>query len=205
MNAMVKKDPKGDYVIRSIRLPKTLDNDLEIEAANRNLSTNALICSVLSRFDYSDKRAEKFGLMLLPQETVKRIINEFEDDKIVSLATELGRSLARQRMLFWFKEVTLNSFYEYLYLLSVYERNFSFELSGETSGERIMTAHHGLGRKWSLWLKCFLGEALRSNFGIDPRGEYDDDIVILKFSVESTEVTTSDLRSSNQRESSIVS
>src|SRR5438309_308534 len=51
----------------------------------------------------------------------------------------------------------------------------------EEAGKRTIIAKHDLGPNWSVWLECYLGEAIRSNLGVTPRIESSPNTVKFEF------------------------
>jgi hypothetical protein len=170
-----------EFVLRSIRIDKGLEANLQKEAQNRGQSVNSLIASVLEKFDKWDRIAEKFRVITIPQESFKRILESTNDETIVSSASELGEWLPRQIMLFWFKDVSPDSFEKYLTMLSNYEKNMEFEMKTESDKETVITAHHAMGGKWSLWIQNYLSRAMDSNFGVQPTVESSHNSVTFKY------------------------
>jgi hypothetical protein len=170
-----------EFVLRSIRIDKGLEMNLQKEALNRGQSVNSLIASILEKFDKWDRIAEKFRVITIPQESFKRILESSNEETIVASATELGEWLPRQIMLFWFKDVSPDSFSKYLSMLSVYENTMEFEMEMESNKDTVIIAHHALGAKWSLWIQNYLSQAMNSNFGVQPIVESSHNSVTFKY------------------------
>jgi hypothetical protein len=176
------EDSKKEFALRSIRIEKYLEMRLQKEALNRGTSVNALISSILEKFDKWDRIAEKFRMITIPQESFKRILDSSTEDTITGAATELGEWLPRQVMLFWFKDVSPSSFKNYLSMTSDYEHSMEYEITSNSENETVITAHHALGRNWSLWLENYLGRAIHSNFGVLPDVESSHNSLTIKYS-----------------------
>ena len=118
--------------------------------------------------------------MSLPLDVLKSVWESLDDDSLVKLARQEGRKITKDVILFWFKEANLQNFMAYLALLSKYQGFGHFET--EDTGESIMViARHGMGKKWSIWIKNYLTEGIRSSLEVTPEVEESADSVVFKF------------------------
>jgi len=167
--------------LRTIRLPVALDSALEEEAGKRTMSTNSFIISILEKFDEWDRQAERFHFMAFPKEQVRDEFAALEDVTLMKrLAKSAGATVPREMMLFWFKEVSLESFLKYLALQARYQRYAHYEIKHHDEKTTII-AKHDLGPNWSVWLECYIGEAIKTNFGVAPRIESGQNTVRFEF------------------------
>jgi hypothetical protein len=167
--------------LRTVRLPVALDSALEEEAGKRTMSTNSFIISILEKFDEWDRQAERFHFMAFPKEQVRDEFAALEDVTLMKrLAKSAGATVPREMMLFWFREVNLESFLRYLALQARYQRYAHYEIQHHDERTTII-AKHDLGPNWSVWLECYIGEAIRSNLGVTPRIESSPNTVRFEF------------------------
>jgi hypothetical protein len=167
--------------LRTVRLPVALDSALEEEAGKRTMSTNSFIISILEKFDEWDRQAERFHFMAFPKEQVRDEFAALEDVTLMKrLAKSAGATVPREMMLFWFKEVSLESFLKYLALQARYQRYAHYEIKHHDEKTTII-AKHDLGPNWSVWLECYIGEAIRSNLGVVPKIESSPNTVRFEF------------------------
>jgi hypothetical protein len=167
--------------LRTVRLPVALDSALEEEAGKRTMSTNSFITSILEKFDEWDRQAERFHFMAFPKEQVRDEFAALEDVTLMKrLAKSAGATVPREMMLFWFKEVSLESFLKYLALQARYQRYAHYEIKHHDEKTTII-AKHDLGPNWSVWLECYIGEAIRSNLGVVPKIESSPNTVRFEF------------------------
>jgi len=68
---------KKKTVLRTIRIDKDLDDALDKDAEEHNVSENALISSILAKYIEWDRYAEKFGRVSLPNEALRAIIDSY--------------------------------------------------------------------------------------------------------------------------------
>ncbi len=157
--------------VKTIRLPKALEKSLEKEARARKTSLNSFIVSLLEKFNEWDRLADKFGVINITEDALMSILEKLNEDQIVKVAKDCGASIPKAMMEFWFSRVSYETFLKYLSLRSAYQNFVKHEVVSESDGRLIITARHEHGRKWSVWCCNYLAEAIRVNFGLNPRAE----------------------------------
>jgi hypothetical protein len=170
-------------VLRSVRLPKQLEESLVREAESRKMSVNSFIASILAKYNEWDRIAEKFGFVQLPEDNLRSILEAADEQQLARVGKEQGSKVPRQVMNFWFKEVSHNSFVLYLGLYSHYGRLMEYEIS-QTGRDVTLIVHHKLGIKWSVWLKNYIGEAIRSVYSASPQVESTADTVNFRYQLQ---------------------
>jgi hypothetical protein len=191
----VKSKSRYKTKLRTIRVPVALDAALEEEAGKRTMSTNSFITSILEKYDEWDRQAERFHFMAFPKEQVRDEFAALSDLALTKrLAKAAGATVPKEIMLFWFKEVSLDSFIKYLALQAKYQRYAHYEIKHK-DGKTTIIAKHDLGPNWSVWLECYIGEAIKSNLGVVPRIESSQNTV--KFEFQNSGGATTRIRSSD--------
>ncbi|HUK50894.1 MAG TPA: hypothetical protein VLV18_07640 [Terriglobales bacterium] len=155
---------------RAIRISKSVDRILESEARKRNISINGLISSVLTKFAEWDRYAEDLHLTTLPTHIVKKLTELMSEDLIAKAGAELGPELLTSEVIFWYEKVTLQTFLEWLTLVSKYNGLISTQIT-KTDGDYVIVARHDLGKKCSLFLKNYFESGLKARMGIAPEIE----------------------------------
>jgi hypothetical protein len=167
--------------LRTIRLPVTVDAALEEEATRSGMTTNSFVVSILERYEEWDRLAEKFRFIGFPMETVREEFAIIKDqDALRQVAQGMGAKVPKEIMLFWFKEVNLESFLKYLALQSKFQKYADYEIV-HRGAKIIIIAKHQLGPNWSVWLEAYLGEAIKSALSVVPHTESGDNTVRLEF------------------------
>ena len=152
---------------RAIRIAKSVDRILEVEAKKRNISVNGLISSVLTKFAEWDRYADELRLVTLPTQIVRKLTELTSEDLIAKAGAELGPELLTSEVIFWYEKVTLETFLEWLTLISKYNRLLSIQIT-KTDGDYVIVARHDLGKKCSLFLKNYFESGLKARLGIAP-------------------------------------
>ena len=126
------------------------------------------------------RHAERFGFVTIANDSFVRLVGSIEDDKMVKIAQELGANVPKQLTLFWFKKSDLDKLLELISLFGKYSGSQKCEI--ERDGENIiLVLRHNLGEKWSLFLKNFLGEAIKTVTGKPTQCELVNQAVFFRF------------------------
>ena len=182
--------------VRTIRIPTRLGLTLEKEADAQRISVNALITSVLKKYAEFDRLAEKFEFISMPRKSFSLLIQELDDDKIEKCARQVGSTVPKEIMRFWFDELSLGSLMSFMSLLSRHYRLVKSEIKVNYSDYTIML-HHDMGMKWSKFLKYYLDEAIRGVPGILPKFEISDGLVVIRFNARDAVGNTQISQSTN--------
>jgi hypothetical protein len=178
-----KMQNRNKTVLRSLRLSKSLDESMQHEALNRSVSVNSFAASILDKYFEWEILSEKFRFISLPNEMLASLVEALDDEKLVQLGKAAGSVIPREVMLFWFKTVDLETFISYLSFHSKYLRTADYKIVRD--GENvIVTAHHQLSDKWSVWLKSYLIEAVRVNLGVVPKAQVSTKTVRVEFTTQ---------------------
>lgn len=93
LNTTATARKKSKTVIRSVRITKDLDNLLEKDAKAKRVSLNSLISMIMTKYVEMDRYNERFGTITLRREGFRSILEAIEDDKITTLAKEIGSQI----------------------------------------------------------------------------------------------------------------
>ena len=153
---------------------------LESEGKNRGLSANALMTSLISRFDNWDRFADRFDFFSVTDDLFKAFIDELADDKVIAIAQTLGARIARDGIIFWSKEVSVESLIAYLNNRCRYAGygNLQYE---KKDRKHVVILQHGLGPKWSLFMQQTLDQVLRKPLGITAQFETSETTIVARF------------------------
>ncbi|WXG47241.1 MAG: hypothetical protein WED05_11375 [Candidatus Atabeyarchaeum deiterrae] len=165
-------------ILRTIRITQELDDLLKVDAQESNLSVNALIDKIMMKYTEWDRHAKKFGFVSLSSETFRSILNEVDDSGAERLGLNLGGSVGKALTMFWFRKVNLENFLELISLYGKYTGDFTCQITQNGKGYMI-TLHHSLGRKWSVYLKNFISEFIRTVTGVLPQTDISDASIVI--------------------------
>jgi len=154
-------------LIRTVRIRKALDTLLRKDAKTKRITVNALISSIMTKYAEWDRYNERFGVITMKREAFKSILGVIEDDNITSVSKEIGVQIPKQFILFWFKKTNLQTYLEYMSLVCRYAEFAQYEVDTDGS-DYTLTLIHELGEKWSLFLKNWIEQGMKTTIGIIP-------------------------------------
>lgn len=166
--------------LRTVRLSQSLNDVLEKDAQSKNLSVNALISTILTRYAEWDRYTEKFGFVSVTKELFRTLLSSSTKDHLPQVAEALGRKLPKEVMQFFWRKADLQAFLLYIAAFSKYGGLAEYELHQEGE-DYVVTAHHELGENWSIFLKHFLSAGIQSIFSTPPKFEVTSNTVIFRF------------------------
>jgi hypothetical protein len=172
---------KNSTVLKTFRLPKSIESILEREAKVRDLSVNALAQVIFTKFVHWDRFAARFGYVAITHETLRSLLDLADDEGLVESAQKVGAQVPKEAVLFWFKKVNVDTFLSYLENVSKFGGHAQYEHQ-TSGGDYTITLRHDLGIKWSKWLRHFLDQALRKMLGVAAQFEFSESEVICRFS-----------------------
>jgi hypothetical protein len=174
---------KPTTVLRTVRIPDSIDQVLVEEAKNRGLSPNALISSIMTGFVEWDRFASRFHLTSLTPGLIKGLLEHVDDQALGHLAEASGGPESKEAMLFWFKAISVENLLLFLNGRCKYAGYGEFEYQN-AQGRCTLTIHHELGQKWSLFLESYIDAALRKVFRIRAEFETTQSSIIAQFKLQ---------------------
>jgi len=171
---------KSSTVLRTFRIPRNLIATLEAEGKNRGLSANALMTSLISRFDNWDRFADRFDFFSITDDLIKAFLEEVPEDRVVAIAETFGARIARDGIMFWSKEVSVESLVEYLNNRCRYAGygNLQYEKKDQ---KHTLILQHSLGLKWSIFIQHTLDQVLKKPLGITAQFETTESSIVARF------------------------
>ncbi len=148
---------------------------------NRGISPNALVTYLITKFDSWDRFAERFDFLSITGQTFKAFLDVANDDEVTVIAQTVGARITEEGMLFWSKEVSVQSFIDYLNNRCRFAGYGHFE-QAENNHTHTIIIHHGLGHKWSLFLHHSLNQVMIKSLGINGNFETSETDFIVRFS-----------------------
>ena len=176
----VLKGKAKKSLLRTIRISPELDEILQKDAQAKRMSVNALLTTILTKYAEWDRYTERFGYMTISKNLFTSVLEAADDAKLTQAALELGQRLPKEVILFFFKELNVDTFLAYMTLTCKYGHISENEV--ETQGRNYTaTLHHDLGPKWSNYLQHFVGQTMKNQLGITPKFEVIQNSLVTKF------------------------
>ena len=118
--------------------------------------------------------------MTISKELFASVLGATDDARLAQAASELGNRLPKEVILFFFKELNVDTFLAYMTLTCKYGHIAENEV--ETQGRNYTaTIHHDLGEKWSSYLQHFVGQTMKNQLGIAPKFEVIKNSLVTRF------------------------
>ena len=164
------------------RISEDLDELLQKDAQNKRMSVNALMTSIFTKYAEWDRYSERFGFVSVGKELFTAILGAADQEQLEKIGDDLGAQLPKQFILFWFKKINVETFLEYISLVSRYGGISKSEV--EVQGrEYTISALHDLGPKWSIFMQHFFDSGLQTTLGIKAEFDTTKNSVVGKFTV----------------------
>nr|MDO8099204.1 hypothetical protein [Candidatus Njordarchaeota archaeon] len=127
---------------------------------------------------------ERFGFVSISAESFQSILEEVDDKKLENIATTLGSTMPEAVTMFWFKKLNLETFLQMISLFGKYSGQFVIEVDYK-EGNYVMTFHHHLGKKWSIYLGPLMSQFAKSVLKVVPHTDVTDNLAVITFRMDS--------------------
>jgi len=156
-------------VVRSIRISKEVDATLHNDAKERRLTYNQLVSNILTKYSEWDRFAEKLGYVSNSTILYKQFVALIPDDKLEEIGIA-SSEMVKDALLILYKKTDIDSFLEYLSLVTKYAWGTSLRYDQKTDGKNCtLTFHHVFGKKWSIAFTSNMRQAIKDISGLEPK------------------------------------
>jgi hypothetical protein len=134
----------------------------------------------MTKYAEWDRYNERFGVISFQRDAFQSILGAIEDNKIVRVSKEIGVHIPKVFILFWFKKANLETYLEYMSLVCRYAEFARYEVDTDGTNYTMMLLHD-FGEKWSLFLKNWIEQGMKTTVGIIPIFDVTKNSVIVRF------------------------
>jgi hypothetical protein len=173
--------PQDGTVVKTFRIPEAVYAKLQTEAKARGLTTNALVSLVFTKFVNWDRLTSRFEFIEISKGLFRSIL-DLMGARELEEAAGTGSRFRREAYMFWFGDITIESYLRFLSYTCTFGRHAEFECQANERDYTI-TLRHDLGLKWSNWLRFSHRMTLKDLFNIDAQFEVSDTAVIIRFHI----------------------
>jgi len=165
----------------TFRIDEKYEKALRKTAEEKKISLNTLANQIFGNFAEFDTYAERFGILKISTDTFRRILDIVSPKDLAVLASSCGSEEAKEFILFKWKDTSHKSVIEFI---KIYFSNCGYgQCDIETRNSKTMiSVHHDLGEKGSLYLKYFLEGLIMSTLDKECKIITTKDSVSLSFS-----------------------
>lgn len=168
-------------ILRTIRLSEEIDTLLEQDAQKQNISTNALVGKIMTRYVEWDRVVEKLDFVSFSNAFFVALINEVSDEKFQEIASQEAIRQMKNQAMWDFGKTDFDTLLNTILLIGKYgtASDISVERWGE--GNYVITLHHKWGHKGVVFFRSFFDNLIRSELGVQPRIDIADNVIAVSF------------------------
>lgn len=167
-------------IVRSVRIPRALDELLQRDAKTERLSVNSLVLKSLTKYAEWDRYMQKFPRVEIPTGVLRALFDEVGPKKMEHLSDMLATKAVVESVRLWFSEVNLETFMKFMEILGKYSGLFRIETIRD--GKKCtMILRHDLGESFSERWRFFDSDARKSIPGYTPEVDFSNTQIVLKF------------------------
>ena len=135
---------------------------------------------LLKKYIEWDKYADRFGYITLTRESLRCILHATDDNRPIQSALDYGSTVPKEFLMFWFKELNIDSVLTALSLRCKYANVAQYELKID-GRNYIIILHHDLGIRWYEFFGYTLQQEIKIVLQVLARLEISRNSVVLKF------------------------
>jgi hypothetical protein len=183
-----KRGTKDGHRTRTItmtfRVNENLIKKMRDEAEDREISLNTLVNQIFKRYVEWGSYEPKVGMIPIAKPVVNQLFENISEDKIVEIATKVGRNTVKDIALFMKHKIDMDSFLEWF---ETRMKTASVEISHQIleDGNKMHSyiIRHDLGKNWSIFHKTIFESILQEVLG-KPLKEFTITPTMFSFSFE---------------------
>ncbi len=172
---------KKKTILRTIRLSEEIDTLLEKDAREQNISTNALVGKIMTRYVEWDRVVEKLDFVSFSNAFFVTLINEVSDEKIQEMGSQEAVRQIKNQAMWDFGKADFDTLLKTIGLIGKYGVATHMSVESWGDGNHVITLHHKWGHKGVVFFRSFFESLIRSELGVQPRIDVADDVLVISF------------------------
>jgi hypothetical protein len=168
-------------VMRSVRIPRELDDVLRRDAQSRGISFSSLVSEIFTKYSKWDRLANKFGVVTISRGAFRGMWEIVGKEKAASIGKEGGSKAATEVGHFWFKKLNTKTFLKLIDLFSKYAKFYEYEVESRDEREYAITVHHEINEAYSIYLENWFESAIKTFIGVTPSCKVSLNSVVITF------------------------
>lgn len=174
-------DRKKKTILRTIRLEEEIDRLLERDAREQNISANALVGKIMTRYVEWDRVVEKLDFVSFSNAFFVMLINEISDEKIQEIASQEAVRQIKNQAMWDFGKADFDVLLKIITLIGKYGVASHISVESWGDGNYVITLHHKWGHKGVVFFRSFFDSIIKSELGVQPRIDIADDVLAVSF------------------------
>jgi hypothetical protein len=151
-----------------------------MDADHRSVSLNSLVKEILTRYAEWDRYAQKFGVISISGEVFRSILEVVDSEKLQVIARDMGGRIPKEASLLVFQKMSVDTYFAALTTLLKYGGFGEYDVKRTGEGYTVFV-RHGLGMKWSEFLKSSVTESAKTLLGTVPCFEMTSNSFVARF------------------------
>ena len=168
-------------ILRTIRLSEEIDSLLERDAQKQNISTNALVGKIMTRYVEWDRVVEKLDFVSFSNAFFVTLINEVSDEKIQEIASQEAIRQIQNHAMWDFGKTDFDVLLKTILLVGKYGTASDISVESWGEGNYVITLHHKWGQKGVVFFRSFFNSFMKSVLGVQPRIDIADNVMVVSF------------------------
>jgi hypothetical protein len=132
-----RRSTRKKTALKTIRMAQDLLNVLERDAEDKGIAFNSLFSSIATKYVEWDRYAERFGFVTCTNAFFNMLLESVDPEKLAKIVAQRENQILYDMMLFWFKDVSKESFVNTLHLVGKYTGLFDAETREESANYLI--------------------------------------------------------------------
>ena len=176
-------------VLRTIRLSEDIDTILEEEARAQNISINALIGKIMTRYIEWERVVEKFDYVSFSNVFFKALISEVNDERLRAMASQEAIRQVKNQAMWIFGKTDFDALLKIIILIGRYGIAAHTSSDFRDDGACIITVHHQWGNKGTVFLQSFFDSLVRDELRVQPAISVSNDVITVSFQKSQKRIT----------------
>jgi len=144
---------KHKTVPYTFRVSDEILSQVEKEAKDKGISVSGLVGQIVTKYAKSDRYFDQLGFLPMSKDVLRKWLNRIDEKFLVEDSKELGSTIAREYISYFFHDVNKDTLLQFLDLWFSRFDSYQHKTDGEVHKFAI---NHDINMKYSLYMKELL-------------------------------------------------
>jgi hypothetical protein len=172
---------KKKTILRTIRLSEDVDALLERDSQEQNISTNALVSKIMTRYVEWDRIMERIGYFYVTNLFFRALINEISDAKLEEIVKVFAVKDAKDIAMWATGKTDFDAMLKALSLLGRYSISPPLSAEIKVDNQCTITLHHDWGPKGTVFFRSYFENFVRTELGRQPAISVTSNVITVSF------------------------
>ncbi len=165
----------------TFRITESYDKGLRKIAEEKKISLNTLANQIFGNYVELERYMGKFGVLMMSHDAFSSILDVLDEKQIIPLASDIGSKEPKEFILFKWKDVNSEFVTDFITIYFEHCGYGTCDLE-QTESEIVISIHHKLGKKGTIFLKTFLESLIQSTLEQSCKTITTEESVTIRFS-----------------------